>query len=180
MQALATPECAPEYQGLVRTVRVFPDPVLKKMCDEVNDMSGRVIVIIDDLLQTMLSLPRCVGLAAPQIGELVRVVVVDVSRHPKSPPKNHGLLCMINPVITQSLGSRVSREGCVSVPDLTGNVGRSEQVAVRYFDRDGVERTIEANGFEAIAIQHELDHLDGMLFLDRVTANGLFKRKRSD
>ena len=169
----------PLYEGAVRAVRVFPDPLLKQKCDEVRDVNSSVMAVLDDLLKTMLSLPRCVGLAAPQIGELVRIVVVDVSRHPKAPDKNHGLLCMINPMITHSMGSRVSREGCVSVPDLTANVSRSEQVAVSFIDGNGAERSIEAHGFEAIAIQHELDHLDGMLFLDRVTSKDLFKRKKS-
>lgn len=165
-------------KGSVRPVRVYPDPVLKMKCEEVTNIDDSVLAIVDDLTETMLALPRCVGLAAPQIGEVKRIVVVDVSRHPKAPPKNHGLLCMINPVITNRLGEKVSREGCVSVPDLTANVRRAENIAITFLDCEGHEVCIETNGFEAIAIQHELDHLDGKLFLDRVSSSDVFKRKR--
>lgn len=165
-------------RGTVRPVRVYPDPLLKMKCEEVVSIDDAILTIVNDLTETMLSLPRCVGLAAPQIGELKRIVVVDVSQHPKAPARNHGLLRMINPVVTSALGEKVSREGCVSVPDLTANVRRAENIAVAYLDCEGREVCIETNGFEAIAIQHEIDHLDGKLFLDRVSANDIFKRKR--
>lgn len=166
------------HQGFVRSIRVYPDPILKRRCLEVLAVDDRVLSVVDDLIETMLSLPRCVGLAAPQIGEAKRIVVVDVSRHPKAPPKNHGMLCMINPVIQLRHGVKISREGCVSVPDLTANVTRAENIAVSFLDCFGHEKWIETNAFESVAIQHEIDHLDGMLFLDRVSATDLFKRKQ--
>jgi peptide deformylase len=117
----------------------------------------------------MRSFPGCVGLAAPQIGELVRVAVVDCSDHPRAENPN-GLMVLVNPRLTSAQGSELGREGCLSIPDLTGNVRRASAVEI-----DG-KRAI---GFEARCIQHELDHLDGILFLDRVEslAHDLFVRK---
>ena len=167
---------AQQYRGEIRPVRVFPDALLKQRCRDLERITGETVVTIDDLVETMLALPRCVGLAAPQIGVLERVVVVDVSRAAKPPAGNHGLLCMINPIILLRAGNVVSREGCVSVPDFTANVTRAERVAIEYFDVEGRRRDIDAIGYEAVALQHEIDHLDGVLFLDRVRPEDIFKR----
>jgi peptide deformylase len=121
-----------------------------------------------------------VGVAATQIGDLRRVVVVDVSASKLGrQQQNHGLLEMVNPAILDRSGTRVFREGCMSVPDYTGNVTRAEEIVVEFLDRDNSERVIRASGFEAVAIQHELDHLDGFLFLDRVSSlkTDVFRRK---
>ena len=117
----------------------------------------------------MRSFPGCVGLAAPQIGELVRVAVVDCSEHPRAESPN-GLMVLVNPRITASDGAELGREGCLSIPDLTGNVRRPTTIEV-------AGRTCV--GFEARCVLHELDHLDGVLFLDRVEslAYDLFVRK---
>jgi len=122
-----------------------------------------------DLIDTMRSFPGCVGLAAPQIGELVRVAVVDCSEHPRAVDPN-GLMVLLNPRITWSEGAELAREGCLSIPELTGNVRRATSLEI-----DGKLSV----GFEARCIQHELDHLDGILFLDRVEslAHDLFVRK---
>jgi peptide deformylase len=122
-----------------------------------------------DLLDTMRSFPGCVGLAAPQIGELVRVAVIDCSEHPRAVDPN-GLMVLVNPRITWSQGAELGREGCLSIPELTGNVRRATSLEI-----DGKPSV----GFEARCIQHELDHLDGILFLDRVEslAHDLFVRK---
>jgi peptide deformylase len=122
--------------------------------------------------------PRCVGLAAPQLGEEVRIVVVDVSEHPRA-TRHHGLLVLVNPVIKRSSGSEIAREGCLSIPDLTANVKRSMEVTVEASGTDGAIQSIEAEGFEARALQHEMDHLDGILFLDRVAnlTTDVFRRK---
>jgi peptide deformylase len=122
--------------------------------------------------------PRCVGLAAPQLGEEVRIVVVDVSEHPRA-TRHHGLLVLVNPVIKRSSGSEIAREGCLSIPDLTANVKRSTEVTVEASGTDGAIQSIEAEGFEARALQHEMDHLDGILFLDRVAnlTTDVFRRK---
>ncbi len=127
-----------------------------------------------DLVDTMRSFERCVGLAAPQIGELSRVVAIDVRGHPKAGAANNGLLVLANPRIVEAEGSEVAREGCLSIPDLTANVRRSTTIVVEH-----ARGAVEAEGFEARCIQHELDHLDGVLFLDRVESlvDDVFRRR---
>jgi peptide deformylase len=127
-----------------------------------------------DLLDTMRSFQRCVGLAAPQIGELSRVVAVDVSKHPKGEADNNGVLVLANPRIIEAEGSQVAREGCLSIPDLTANVRRATRIVVEH-----AEGMVESRGFEARCIQHEIDHLDGLLFLDRVESlvDDVFRRR---
>ena len=121
---------------------------------------------------------RCVGVAAPQLGDEVRIVVVDVSEHPRA-TRHHGLLVLVNPVIKHASGGEIAREGCLSIPELTANVKRSTEVTVEASGTDGAVQSIEAEGFEARALQHEMDHLDGILFLDRVAnlTTDVFKRK---
>ena len=123
--------------------------------------------------------PRTVGLAAPQIGELVRLVVVDCSTHPRAADANHGLLVLVDPVIAASDGSEVVREGCLSLPELTANVRRATRIELRARTPAGEPVELESVGFEARAIQHELDHLDGILILDRVDSlsRDVFRRK---
>jgi peptide deformylase len=164
----------------IRPILIYPDPLLKQVAAPVAEDDATVIDLIQDLVDTMVAAGHSVGVAAPQIGDLRRVAVVDVSasRLGREQP-HHGLLEMINPKIIERSGSRVFREGCMSVPDYTGNVTRAEQIVVEFIDRHGRMRVIEAGGFEAVAIQHELDHLDGQLFLDRVSSlkSDLFRRK---
>ena len=133
----------------------------------------------EDLVDTMRASGGCVGIAAPQIGEGVRMVVVDVSEHPRA-TRHNGLLVLVNPLITRATGRAVAREGCLSIPDLTANVGRATEVLVEASDPAGVARTVQAEGFEARCLQHEIDHLDGILFLDRVASltTDVFPRKR--
>jgi peptide deformylase len=155
---------------LIRDVLLHPHPLLTQRAEPATDPAG----VIADLLDTMRSFGHCVGIAAPQIGELVRVSVVDCTGHPKA-PENHGELVLVNPVIVAASGSKVGREGCLSIPELTGNVRRATHITV---EADGLR--VEAEGFEARAIQHEIDHLDGLLFLDRVESleSDVFPRKR--
>jgi peptide deformylase len=126
----------------------------------------------------MRSSPACVGLAAPQIGVSKRAIVVDVSAHPKA-KKNHGMVALFDPVILEAEGRLVGREGCMSVPDLTANVARAVRVVVQGLDPDGQVSVFETEGFEARAFQHEVDHLDGLVILDRVAslATDVFHRK---
>ena len=154
----------------VREVLLHPHPLLTRRADPATDPAG----VVADLLDTMRSFGHCVGIAAPQIGESVRVAVVDVSEHPKA-TDSHGELVLVNPVIVATRGSEVGREGCLSIPELTGNVRRATHVTV---EAEGLR--IDAEGFEARAIQHEIDHLDGLLFLDRVESleADVFRRKR--
>jgi len=160
-------------------IRVYPDPILKTVCRPVADLDAEVDALIQNLLDTMTASGHSVGVAAPQIGEALRVVVVDVSKSKLGRDHNHGQLVMVNPVILESEGRKIMREGCMSVPDYTGNVARAESIVVQFLDRSGSERVINASGFEAVAIQHELDHLDGLLFLDRVSSlkTDVFRRK---
>ncbi|MBE0503647.1 MAG: peptide deformylase [Desulfuromonadales bacterium] len=160
-------------------ILIYPDERLKTVCAPVATLDATVDALIQNLVDTMLASGHSVGVAAPQIGDLRRVAVVDVSRSKLGRDNHHGLLTMINPEIISRSGQKVMREGCMSVPDYTGNVTRSEEIVVEFRDRDGSERVIHATGFEAVAIQHELDHLDGFLFLDRVSSlkTDVFRRK---
>jgi peptide deformylase len=163
----------------VRDIRVYPDPILKQNCTPVDVADQGVDDLIQDLVDTMIASGHSVGVAAPQIGDPRRVVVVDVSKSKLGRDKNHGLLVMVNPLILESEGRTTMREGCMSVPDYTGNVTRAASVLVQFQDRAGGEVVVNASGFEAVAIQHELDHLDGLLFLDRVSSlkTDVFRRK---
>jgi peptide deformylase len=164
----------------VQPILRYPHPVLKKICRRVERIDSSIRTLTQDLVDTMHEGPGSVGVAAPQIGVTLRVCVVDVSKNRHGKEDNHGLLCMINPEITSRSGSATMREGCMSVPDYTGDVDRATQITLRYSEPDGTVKTITASGFEAVAIQHEMDHLDGVLFLDRVTSikTGLFRRKK--
>ena len=157
---------------MVREVLRYPDRRLKEICRLAERDEGERVA--QDLIDTMRSFPGCVGIAAPQIGELVRVAVVDCSEHPKAIDANNGLLVLINPRITSSQGRELGREGCLSIPDLTANVRRATAVTV-----EAGPVAAQSVGFEARCLQHELDHLDGILFLDRVEslAHDLFVRK---
>jgi peptide deformylase len=163
----------------VRPILLYPDPILKQVAEQVATVDATVVAVIQDLVDTMLESGHSVGVAAPQIGELCRVVVVDVSKSKLGKDNNHGLLEMVNPEIIEKSGSKTMREGCMSVPDYTGNVTRAEHIVVEFTDRTGQLRVIEASDFEAVAILHELDHLDGLLFLDRVSSlkTDLYRRK---
>jgi peptide deformylase len=160
-------------------ILLYPHPILKKMARQVGAIDDEIRGLAQDLIDTMREGPGSVGVAAPQIGASLRVCVVDVSNSKLGRDNNHGLLVLINPEISEREGSAAMREGCMSVPDYTGDVERSTQITVNYRDLDGKACIVEATGFEAVAIQHEMDHLDGVLFLDRITSikTGLFRRK---
>ncbi|PLX88693.1 MAG: peptide deformylase [Desulfuromonas sp.] len=165
----------------VKKVLLYPDPLLKQVCTEVDVVDDEVDDLLQDLVDTMVDAGHSVGVAAPQIGALRRAVVVDVS-HSKlgKKQKNHGLICMVNPEIIEREGETIVREGCMSVPEYTGNVTRAERIVVQFLNREGKLQVLRSEGFEAIAIQHEMDHLDGKLFLDRVSSlkTDLFRRKK--
>ena len=164
----------------VRTILIYPHPLLKTVCRSVETMDDDISALIGDLVDTMAAGPGSVGVAAPQIGVTLRVCVVDVSASRQGRDNNHGLLTLVNPEILHREGAAIMREGCMSVPDYTGDVERAVSIVVQFQDEKGIRREIEANGFEAVAIQHEMDHLDGLLFLDRIASlkTGLFRRKR--
>ncbi len=163
----------------VKEIVTYPDPILKQACAPVQAIDDEVKKLIEDLVDTMHAGPGSVGVAAPQIGVSMRVCVIDVSKNRHGKENNHGLLLMINPEIVAKSGAAVMREGCMSVPDYTGDVERATELTLRFTEPDGNVREFDASGFEAVAIQHEMDHLDGFLFLDRIASlkTGLFRRK---
>ena len=161
----------------VRPVLRLPEPVLKRPAEAFGVVDDEARALAADLVDTMRASPACVGLAAPQIGVARRAFVVDVSGHKKA-PTSHGEVVLFDPEVLLAHGPVVGREGCMSVPDLTGDVARPTRLVVRGLGVDGAERVLQVEGFEARAFQHELDHLDGLLFLDRVaSASAVFPRK---
>lgn len=156
-----------------------PEPLLKNPCHLVDHNLEGLQTFIDDMVETLYAEPRCVGLAANQVGKPWRVIVVDASRMDR-PGSHHGRLIMLNPFFVEKRGRVLSREGCLSVPDFTGNVLRATHVVVQGKDRMGRPMEVHAEGFEAIVFQHELDHLDGQLFLDRVSSleTDVFRRQK--
>jgi len=160
----------------VRPIRLYPDPILKRLTASVSLTDPAIPDLVQDLLDTLEASPG-VALAAPQIGYPVRMIVVDVTR--KKGAHGHGRVVLINPRVLHQDGSRVVREGCLSVPDYTGNVRRFEQTVVEGISPDGRVVILNTSGFEALAYQHEIDHLEGTLFLDRLDSltTDLFRRK---
>lgn len=163
----------------IREVLTYPNPLLKEQSKDVEKIDDYVKGVITDLIETMEASGHSVGIAAPQIGELIRVIVVDPSKNPRC-TEHHGLNVMINPEIIKWEGLIQFREGCMSVPDYTGNVTRAENIVVQFMSEDGTQKVIETSGFEAVLIQHEIDHLDGVLFVDRIISKrtDLFRRKK--
>jgi peptide deformylase len=152
------------------SIRLYPDPVLRVRCPEVETFDAELELLVKNMVETMYAAPG-VGLAAPQVGVESRVAVVDATVGEE--PGN--LLVLINPRILSTQGSEVDVEGCLSIPDITDKVERPAAVSVSAFDAQGREQLIEAEGLEARAIQHEIDHLDGVLFTDHL--NGLRKER---
>lgn len=150
----------------LRPILVAPDPRLKRVSSSVPAIDDEIRLLIDDLFETMYAAPG-VGLAAPQVDVHKRVLVMDIAeKDGDSKP-----FVMINPVILErSKSEAVYEEGCLSVPGHYADVARPDKVRVRYLDRDGAEQEIAAEGFLATCLQHEMDHLDGILFVDRISA----------
>jgi peptide deformylase len=156
-----------------------PHPVLSTPTEPVDPLSPEVTAFAAALVATMRAHPGCVGLAANQVGVPWRVFCLDVGGHRKT--RSHaGLIVLANPVLIAADEPRPGREGCLSVPDLTGDVARAQRVTVTgVVPGSGEQRLVEADAYEAIGLQHELDHLDGRLFLDRVVgAHAIHARKR--
>ena len=161
----------------VLEVLQYPDPRLKQVSASVTVFDAALHTFLADLETTMRAGPGSVGIAAPQVNRFFRIAIVDVSSKPNIP--QHGCLRLINPEIVQHAGEVKGREGCMSVPDYTGSVLRAQSVRVRAQDANGQWREFDCEGYEARAVQHEIDHLDGLLFLDRVVSprHDLFRRK---
>jgi peptide deformylase len=164
---------------LIRDVLRYPDRRLKTPAVAIPTVGPAALRLAMDLQDTARHYPRTVGLAAPQIGAPWRMIYVDCTDHPRVPDAV-GPTWMINPVVESADGFEVGREGCLSLPEITANVARPTAITVRYRDRDGGVCHIEAANFAARVILHEIDHLDGVLILDRVASLALdvFPRKR--
>ena len=161
----------------VRQVLRYPHPSLKRVARELAP-GGEAERVAADLVDTLRSFEHTTGLAATQVDELVRIIAVDVTGHRRA-TASHGLLVLMNPRVTWEEGAEVAREGCLSIPELTANVRRAARIAVEALTPSGEPVALETEGFEARCLLHEIDHLDGVLFLDRVDslATDVFRRK---
>ncbi len=147
----------------VRPILIHPDPRLKKRCDEVSDITPELRELADDMLQTMYDAPG-IGLAAPQVGVMARLLVMDCIKDPDTPPRP---LVLFNPrILWVSEEHNVYEEGCLSIPDQYADVERPAEVRVAWVDETGTEREEQFGGLWATCVQHEIDHLDGKLFID--------------
>lgn len=155
----------------------YPDPRLKQPAAPVERYDDDLRALVAALEETMRAGPAAVGIAAPQVGVLRAVLILDVSSRKRV--LSHGRVVMVNPEILTWEGMSIGREGCLSVPDFTGNVIRAERVVVQSTDEHGAAQRHELVGFEARAAQHEIDHLEGVLFLDRLVSrrHDLFERR---
>ena len=153
----------------------YPDPRLSRIALPVETITDEIVQLVNDMVETMYTAPG-VGLAATQVGSLHRIVVLDIDH--ENPQKN--LYKLINPVISQAEGEVVWEEGCLSVVDFTAEVRRAARVEVVALDPNQKELKIQAEGFLAVALQHEIDHLDGKLFIDRISRlkRDLYTRRR--
>jgi len=147
----------------VLQIRTLPDPVLRQKAKRVTRIDRSIQRLIDDMIDTIHAEPNRAGLAAPQVGVLLRVAVIDVPEH--------GLVTLINPRIVKKEGERVVQEGCLSVPGYFGEIKRAETVRVRARDRNGKEFRLKAQGLLAQALEQETEHLDGILYIDHVESS---------
>jgi peptide deformylase len=156
-------------------ILIAPHPVLKKKAVSVDKITDKHKTLMDDMLDTMYEAPG-IGLAAPQVGVSERIIVLDISRDNDAPAP----LRMVNPVVTWSSDKNIeSEEGCLSFPDQYANVKRPDMIKVTYMDETGTQQEIEADGLLATCLQHEIDHLDGVNFVDYLSAlkRGIIMRK---
>ncbi|WP_438444972.1 peptide deformylase [Gorillibacterium sp. sgz5001074] len=150
----------------VKTIVPFGDPILRKMAKPVETpLSPKMLTLLDDMAETLYASDGRAGLAAPQVGILRRLVVMDCGT---------GLIELINPVITDRSGEQTGPEGCLSYPGFYGIVQRAERVTVTTLNREGQEVVLEAEGYLARCIQHETDHLNGILYIDHVREQWLY------
>ncbi|MEO1678919.1 MAG: peptide deformylase [Pseudomonadota bacterium] len=147
----------------IKPILLHPDPRLKTVCDPVVDISDTLRTLADDMLATMYEAPG-IGLAAPQVGQTMRLIVADCVKDPDEEPRP---LVMFNPEVVAAADTRSTyEEGCLSIPEIYAEVERPAEVTVRWLDRDGAEQQEDFEGLWATCIQHEIDHLNGVLFID--------------
>jgi len=152
----------------IRAILEYPDPRLRTVAQPVERVDDSIRELLDDLLETMYAAPG-IGLAATQVDAHLRVLVLDISEEKDAP------LCLINPELVEQDGTAIAEEGCLSVPEVYEPVKRAETIRVRALGRDGKEFELDAEGLLAVCIQHEMDHLDGKLFVDYLSQ---LKRQR--
>ena len=159
----------------VLPIKTFPDPCLARACRKVEVVDDDLRRLAADMLETMYDAPG-VGLAAPQVGSDLRLVVIDCSAKDEEPQP----MTLVNPRIVEAQGSLIFEEGCLSVPDYTCDVTRAERVVVEALDGEGRPIRVEGQGLMAVCLQHELDHLEGRLFIDRISPlkRSLYKKRR--
>lgn len=161
----------------LREIRTYPDPVLRNKTSPVDRIDSTLDRLIEDMVETMHAAPG-VGLAANQVGVPLQLAVIDLSSR-EDEEQRHPLLIIINPEILSLEGSVIEEEGCLSIPDYAEKVKRAARVKVRAQDRKGKQFEIEAEGLMAKALQHEIDHLNGLLFVDKLSPlkKSLFRRR---
>lgn len=167
----------------IRTILYHPDPRLKKRCDDVETVDDGVRALMDDMFDTMYDAPG-IGLAAPQVGVMQRILVMDCAKTDEEDPQP---IAMVNPVVTwESDDMNTHEEGCLSIPEEFANVDRPSRVRVSYLDTEGQAQEIECDGLLATCVQHEIDHLDGKLFIDylgpmkRQMITGRMKKRKKE
>ncbi len=146
-------------------IRKYPDAVLSKKAETVTDFNADLQQLIDDMTETLHATPIGIGLAAPQVGVSKRLAIIDLGRGTNTSP----LYVIINPVLSDSEGCIETVEGCLSIPEMEARIQRYEKVRMRGLNREGREVEINADGLLAIALQHEIDHLDGLLLINRLS-----------
>lgn len=159
----------------IRKIFQYPDPVLRKETAVIDTFDDNLDVLAADMADTMYDAPG-IGLAAPQIGESVKLIVVDISTDREN---DRQYMAMVNPEIIEHEGYQLDEEGCLSVPELTSNVKRFKKITVTYKDLEGNQKTLTTENRFAVVLQHEIDHLNGILFIDHLSSlkRNLYKRK---
>jgi peptide deformylase len=166
------------FEMAIRPVLLYPHPSLKEKIVE-SPPDAFTAQVFEDLADTLQSAPGCVGLAAPQISHPVRALIVDISASSRA-SAGQGRLRLLNPVLVEASQWKISREGCLSFPDLLANVKRAQKIRVRALNEKNEPVDFLSFGFEAVALQHEIDHLNGILFLDRIrSSKDLFERRKT-
>jgi len=159
---------------VIRKILTYPDPVLKRVSSDVKAFDKKLHALLDDMYETMIA-ENGIGLAAIQIGVELNTLIINIPREDDELQYKEDLLEVINPEIIKSEGSTVYKEGCLSVPEYYDEVERAEKVEIKFQDRFGKEKSMQADSLLAIAIQHEIDHLRGNLFIEHLP---MLKRKK--
>lgn len=158
----------------IRKIFQYPEPVLRAQTKKVTEFDEELHTLVEDMAETMYDAPG-IGLAAPQIGESLKLIVVDTSID----PENRQYMALINPEIIEHEGNQLDEEGCLSVPELTSKVKRFKKITVKYQDLEGQETSLTTEDRFAVVLQHEIDHINGILFIDHLSSlkRNLYKKK---